>query len=63
MPENELGKLPAPMQRALIVAGYTSLESLNGASQRALAVLHGVGPKGLRILEQLLAASQWKLNP
>lgn len=43
-----------PATRALHGAGYTSLASLAGVSERELARLHGVGPKALRILREAL---------
>ncbi|AGZ46066.1 hypothetical protein [Actinoplanes friuliensis] len=46
----------APATRALHGAGYHRLEDLNGASRAALAALHGVGPKALRLLDEALAA-------
>lgn len=43
-----------PARRALIQEGYTHVEQLVKASQKELAALHGVGPKALRILGELL---------
>ena len=44
----------APATRALIGAGYTSLDQLAGASAKELAALHGFGPKALRIIRETL---------
>jgi hypothetical protein len=46
----------APARRALLAAGYTSLNDLVGLSEAALLSLHGVGPKALRVLREALAA-------
>jgi Helix-hairpin-helix domain len=44
----------APATRALIGAGYTSLDQLAGASAKELTALHGFGPKALRIVREAL---------
>ncbi|MCL7427194.1 DNA-binding protein [Streptomyces sp. YS415] len=44
----------APATRALAAAGYTKLSQLAGASEAELKVLHGVGPKALRVLRDAL---------
>jgi hypothetical protein len=51
-----LPKIGAPATRALLAAGYTQLEQLNGVSRRELANLHGMGPKALGILQAALEA-------
>jgi hypothetical protein len=45
----------APATRALVAAGYRSIEQLAGAHVAELAALHGVGPKALRIISETLA--------
>jgi len=45
----------APATRALVAAGYTSIDQLVGADASELAALHGVGPKALRIIAARLA--------
>jgi hypothetical protein len=45
----------APATRALIAAGYTSIDQLAGVPVADLAALHGVGPKALKIIEVALA--------
>lgn len=53
--ENYPRGMSAPSLRALAGAGYIRLEELDGASESALAALHGMGPKGMRILREALA--------
>ncbi|HET7275174.1 MAG TPA: hypothetical protein VFI91_08320 [Longimicrobiaceae bacterium] len=45
-----------PSLRALSGAGYTGMDQLTTASEAELAGLHGMGPKGIRILREALAA-------
>ena len=45
-----------PSLRALLGAGYTGLEQLTGATAADLLALHGMGPKGIRLLREALAA-------
>ncbi len=52
----------APATRALTGAGYTSLESLAGASAKDLSKLHGFGPRALRILTEALEANGLSLG-
>jgi DNA-directed RNA polymerase alpha subunit len=44
-----------PSLRALASAGYTHLEQLTRATEAELLALHGMGPKGIRILKSALA--------
>ncbi|HEY0738632.1 MAG TPA: DNA-binding protein [Herpetosiphonaceae bacterium] len=48
-------KVSNPALRALEAAGYTHLEQLAGVSEAELLRLHGMGPKGIRILRAALA--------
>ncbi len=48
------GKVPQPALRALAEAGITTLGQLAALSEKELLKLHGVGPKGVRILRQAL---------
>jgi hypothetical protein len=48
------GSIGAPTRRALSAAGYTRLAQLT--SVRAAELLHGVGPKAIRLLREALAA-------
>jgi hypothetical protein len=40
----------------LLAAGYTRLEQLTSVSAQGVLALHGMGPKGIRILREELAA-------
>lgn len=55
----ETDGLPAglgrPAERALAQAGYTRLEQLTRVSEADLSRLHGVGPKAVRRLREVLA--------
>ncbi|HEY4929690.1 MAG TPA: hypothetical protein VIH95_11115 [Acidimicrobiales bacterium] len=46
----------APATRALTAAGYTSLAQLDGVATKELLALHGVGPRAVRILGEVMAA-------
>ena len=48
--------LSKPAQRALAGAGYVRLEQLAAVREAELLKLHGMGPKGLRILRSALQA-------
>jgi len=50
-----LPKTSAPAARALAEVGITSLDDLRDRDVDALARLHGVGPKAIRILKTALA--------
>jgi hypothetical protein len=45
-----------PSLRALLGAGYNSLEAVAAATPKELLDLHGMGPKGIRLLREALAA-------
>jgi len=47
-------RISAPARRALVDAGFTQIEQLAGVSRQNLAKLHGMGPKALRILSDVL---------
>jgi hypothetical protein len=53
----EFPTLSAPALRALHNAGYTHLEQLTTVTEKQLAGLHGMGPKGLRLLREALTAA------
>ena len=56
-PKLTLGDFPQvsqPALRALEAAGITRLEQLTKFSEAEIAGLHGMGPKGIRILKQAL---------
>ncbi len=46
--------LSQPAIRALTGAGYTHLEQLANVNETEIAELHGMGPKGIRILREAL---------
>jgi len=46
----------APAVRALVGAGYTSLDQLAGVPVSELKKLHGMGPKALTALQKALEA-------
>jgi DNA-directed RNA polymerase alpha subunit len=54
LPE-ELRILGKPAQRALISAGYHSLEAIAASSERELLALHGMGPKSIPTIREVLA--------
>ena len=47
-------KVPQPALRALADAGISTLGQLAALSEKELLNLHGVGPKGVRILREAL---------
>ncbi|RZU49408.1 hypothetical protein EV385_1158 [Krasilnikovia cinnamomea] len=57
-----LPKIGAPATRALNGAGYTSLRQLAGVPRAELALLHGMGPKALGIIEAALAEHRLRLG-
>lgn len=48
-------RLGRPATSALLAAGYTRLEQLTAVTAKELLALHGMGPKGIRILREELA--------
>jgi len=48
-------KISNPARNALAYAGIARLEDLDGLDRNAVASLHGMGPKALRMLEGALA--------
>jgi hypothetical protein len=48
--------LSQPALRALFGAGYTRLRQLTQATEKEIAGLHGMGPKGIRLLKAALEA-------
>ncbi|MQA05587.1 MAG: DNA-binding protein [Streptosporangiales bacterium] len=47
-------KISRPANDALLRAGYTSLGQLAGVPAADLLQLHGLGPRGIRILQAAL---------
>jgi predicted flap endonuclease-1-like 5' DNA nuclease len=54
-PDLPLPHIGGPANRALAEAGITSLHDLATCSEKQVADLHGMGPKGIRILKAALA--------
>jgi predicted flap endonuclease-1-like 5' DNA nuclease len=52
-----------PVLRALANAGIRSLAGLTRWRERDFAALHGVGPKGVRILRDAMAAQGLAFRP
>lgn len=48
--------LSGPALRALAHAGIRSMPQLAQHGEHEIAALHGMGPKGIRVLKQALAA-------
>lgn len=44
-----------PATNALVAAGYTRLAQLTKVSEAEILALHGVGPKAIRVLREVLA--------
>ncbi len=57
-----LPRISRPADGALAAAGITTLEQLSDHPRDAIAGLHGMGPKGVRILEEALAAEGWRFR-
>lgn len=53
-PASDLPKISKPANRALSHAGYSRLEQLTTVTEAEILKLHGVGPKGVRILKEAL---------
>lgn len=57
------GDLPAvlssPAHNALVHVGITRLEQLTHKTEREIAALHGMGPKGIAMLRAALAERGW----
>ncbi|MFJ4996534.1 hypothetical protein ACIP5T_00125 [Microbacterium sp. NPDC088619] len=64
---SEETELPTSMgtvaRRALAQQGLTRLDQFDGASERALLAIHGVGPKAVRILREHLESLGSALEP
>lgn len=64
---SEESELPASTgnvaRRALARQGLTRLDQFDGASERALLAIHGVGPKAVRILREQLESLGSALEP
>jgi hypothetical protein len=54
LPELKTIKIGEPAQRALEIVGINTLTQLCDYSQKEILALHGVGPKAVRILKEIL---------
>ncbi|MFL6559165.1 MAG: DNA-binding protein [Bacillus sp. (in: firmicutes)] len=57
-PENDFPNIGKPATRALINAGYYKLDQLTKVTELEILKLHGVGPKAVRILNEVLKGKQ-----
>lgn len=55
MAESDLPTISRPAERALHSVGVTRLGQLTKFRETEIAALHGMGPKGVRILKAALA--------
>lgn len=55
LPELKTIKIGEPAQRALAAAGIDTFIQLCDRSEKDILALHGIGPKAVRILKELLA--------
>ena len=53
----DIPKMSGPANDALDAAGLTTLEDVARAGRSEVAALHGMGPKGIRILNQAIDAA------
>ena len=49
--------MSGPALRALATAGIRSMDDVAGWEESDIAALHGMGPKGIRVLRDALTAS------
>ncbi|WP_337103395.1 DNA-binding protein [Paenibacillus sp. YIM B09110] len=54
--QTDLPKISSPATRALAQAGYFKLEQFTKVTEEDILKLHGVGAKGIRILNEALQA-------
>ena len=53
-PESNLPRIGAPATRALASVGVTRLEQLTAFTEKDIKKLHGMGPKGIKLLHEAL---------
>jgi hypothetical protein len=53
----DVPKISGPANDALETAGLTTLEAVARAGRDRVAALHGMGPKGIRILAEAIEAA------
>lgn len=54
--------LGAPARRALVNAGFKSLEQLTQVTEAEIAILHGIGPNALNKLRTTLNERGWSFK-
>ena len=52
--ETDLPRIGAPALRALASVGVTRLEQLTAFTEKDIKNLHGMGPKGIKLLHEAL---------
>ncbi len=57
MSDDPFASLSNPAQRGLAAAGYRDLTQISAVTERELLQLHGLGPKSIRQLREMLAAA------
>lgn len=55
--------LSNPARNALAAAGLDNLAAVAAAGERQVAGLHGMGPKGMRILREAMQAAKLAFKP
>jgi predicted flap endonuclease-1-like 5' DNA nuclease len=58
----QLPYISAPASRGLAEAGVSSLEDVAKMTEKELASIHAMGPKGIRILKEALKQSGLSLK-
>ena len=61
--DSDLPKTGEPARRALETIGVTTLAQLATRTEKEVADLHGMGPKGVRILKAALADAGLSFAP
>jgi hypothetical protein len=61
--DSDLPNIGSPARRALALEGITNLAQLTERSEKELLMLHGVGPKAIRILRETLAERGLSFRP
>ena len=56
-------ELSNPARSALAAAGLDDLAAVAAAGERQVSGLHGMGPKGIRILREAMQAAKLAFNP
>ena len=62
----DLPKISGPANDALDVAGLATLEDVARAGRSTVAALHGMGPKGIQILNEAIdraGLGPWRPSP